>query len=49
MHHNLRKEMLKLSKWLNIKFKNSLLNQTYWEKLGMEKVRIFKEKIKIVI
>lgn len=28
MHHNLRKEMLKLSKWLNIKFKNSLLNQT---------------------
>ena len=28
MHKNLKNEMSKLSKWLNIKFKNSLLNQT---------------------
>ena len=28
MHNNLKEEMIKLSKWLNIKFKNSLLNQT---------------------
>ena len=28
MHKNLKNEMLKLSKWLNIKFKNTLLQQT---------------------
>lgn len=28
MHRNLKNEMISLSRWLNIKFKNSLLNQT---------------------
>ena len=33
MHKNLKNEMSKLSKWLNIKFKKSLLKQTVLGKI----------------